>query len=71
MIDALQPAFAVLAEDGTIEEAAKKAREGANKTKEITNTDFGRSSYLSEKSLKDIPDPGAEAVAKVFEVLTP
>lgn len=70
MIDALQPAFTVLAEDGTIEEAAKKAREGANKTKEITNTDFGRSSYLSEKSLKDIPDPGAEAVAKVFEVLT-
>ncbi|MBW2960610.1 dihydroxyacetone kinase subunit DhaK [Mesonia aestuariivivens] len=70
MIDALQPAFTILAEGGSLEEAAQKAREGANKTKEITNTDFGRSSYLSEDSLKDIPDPGAEAVAKVFEKLT-
>ncbi|MAN28835.1 MULTISPECIES: dihydroxyacetone kinase subunit DhaK [Mesonia] len=69
MIDALQPAFKVLAEDGNLKTAAEKAREGAEKTKKITNTDFGRSSYLSEKSLKDIPDPGAEAVARVFEKL--
>ena len=69
MIDAFQPAFTALANGESLEEAAKKAREGADKTREITNTDFGRSSYLSEKSLKGIPDPGAEAVARVFEVL--
>ncbi|HEA30930.1 MAG TPA: DAK2 domain-containing protein, partial [Leeuwenhoekiella sp.] len=67
MIDAMQPAFEVLSKDGGLKIAAQKAREGATKTKEITQTDFGRSSYLGEKSLKGIPDPGAEAVARVFE----
>lgn len=69
MIDAMQPAFDILAEDGDLKTAAQKARKGADNTKEITNTDFGRSSYLGEKSLKGIPDPGAEAVARVFERL--
>ncbi|MGS2763108.1 dihydroxyacetone kinase subunit DhaK [Sinomicrobium sp. M5D2P9] len=69
MIDALQPAFTVLVENGDLNTAAQKAREGADKTREITRTDFGRSSYLSEKSLKGIPDPGAEAVARVMEKL--
>jgi len=67
MVDAMQPAFEVLSEDGNLETAAQKAREGANKTKDITQTDFGRSSYLSEKDLKGVLDPGAEAVARVFE----
>lgn len=69
MIDALQPAFNVLSENGSLERAAQKARAGADKTREIVDTDFGRSSYLSEKSLKGIPDPGAEAVARVLEKL--
>src|SRR5690606_27913647 len=61
MIDALQPAFTVLAENGDLGTAAQKAREGADKTMKITHTAFGRSSYLSERSLTGIPDPGAEA----------
>ena len=69
MIDALQPAFEALAEDKSITEAASAARNGADKTKEITQTKFGRSSYLSENSLEGIPDPGAEAAARVFEEL--
>jgi len=69
MIDAMQPAFKALSEDQSLEVATEKARGGADKTKEITKTDFGRSSYLGEKSLKGIPDPGAEAVARVFECI--
>ena len=69
MIDALQPAFEALAEGKTLTEAAEGARAGADRTKEITQTKFGRSSYLSENSLDGIPDPGAEAAARVFEKL--
>ncbi|WP_037320428.1 dihydroxyacetone kinase subunit DhaK [Salegentibacter sp. Hel_I_6] len=69
MIDALQPAFTALENGEKIDIVAKKARQGADSTKEISNTKFGRSSYLSEESLKGVPDPGAEAVAIVFEKL--
>ncbi|PKD19992.1 dihydroxyacetone kinase [Salegentibacter salinarum] len=69
MIDALQPAFSALENGKKIDVVAKKARQGADSTKEISSTKFGRSSYLSEESLKGIPDPGAEAVAIVFEKL--
>ena len=69
MIDALQPAFSALENSKAIDVVAKKARQGADSTKEISSTKFGRSSYLSEESLKGIPDPGAEAVAIVFEKL--
>lgn len=69
MIDALQPAFSALENGKAIDVVAKKARQGADSTKEISSTKFGRSSYLSEESLKGIPDPGAEAVAIVFEKL--
>ncbi|MEH6408806.1 MAG: DAK2 domain-containing protein, partial [Leeuwenhoekiella sp.] len=48
-------------------ETSKKARKGADSTKEVTNTTAGRSSYLSESTLKDVTDPGAEMVARVFE----
>lgn len=65
MIDALEPGFGAL--DISVKEAAIQARKGADSTKEILNTKFGRSSYLAEKTLRDIPDPGAEVVARVFE----
>lgn len=67
MIDALQPAFESLANGDTIAVAAKHARRGADHTKDIVNTKFGRSSYLSEQVLRNVPDPGAEVVARVFE----
>ncbi|HEY9256661.1 DAK2 domain-containing protein, partial [Chitinophaga sp.] len=67
MIDALQPAFEALAAGENIAVAAQKARKGADSTKHIVHTKFGRSSYLSEEVLKNIPDPGAEVIARVFE----
>lgn len=67
MIDALEPAFEALAKNKSVLNAAEQARKGTEYTKTITNTKFGRSSYLSEAVLKNIPDPGAEVVARVFE----
>lgn len=65
MIDALQPALDVL--DEGFSAAAKAAREGAEHTANITKAKAGRSSYLSEDQLKGFNDPGAEAVARLFE----
>lgn len=67
MIDALQPAFEAMATGESITVAAQRARKGADDTKHIIRTKFGRSSYLSEEVLKNIPDPGAEVIARVFE----
>lgn len=67
MVDALQPAFEALAQQKDLQEVAKQARKGADGTKNITKTKFGRSAYLSEAVLKSVPDPGAEIVARIFE----
>lgn len=67
MIDALQPAFEALAAGAPIAVAAAAARKGADNTKHIIRTKFGRSSYLPEEVLKNIPDPGAEVIARVLE----
>jgi ATP-dependent dihydroxyacetone kinase len=67
MIDALQPAFEALAAGESMAVVAQRARKGADDTKHIIQTKFGRSSYLSEAVLKNIPDPGAEVIARVFE----
>jgi ATP-dependent dihydroxyacetone kinase len=68
MIDALEPAIAAL-KTGSIGEAAKAARAGANATAQMTRARAGRSSYVSASSLKGITDPGAEAVALLLEGL--
>lgn len=65
MIDALQPALDALSEG--FEAAAKAAREGADHTASITKAKAGRSTYLSEDQLQGYNDPGAEAVARLFE----
>jgi dihydroxyacetone kinase len=67
MIDALQPAFIALAGGESLTVVAQKTRKGADNTKNIINTKFGRSSYLSEAVLRDVPDPGAEVIARIFE----
>lgn len=67
MIDALEPALAALSEG--IAEAAKAARKGADHTASITRAKAGRASYISEASLRGHNDPGAEAVARLFEFL--
>jgi len=67
MIDALQPALNEL--DDGFEAAAKAARQGANYTAEITKAKAGRASYLGVDQLQGHNDPGAEAVARLFEHL--
>jgi ATP-dependent dihydroxyacetone kinase len=67
MIDALQPAFEALAQGENLQTASIKARMGADNTKNILKTKFGRSSYLSEEILRNVPDPGAEVIARIFE----
>ncbi len=68
MIDALYPAIEAL-KNSSMNEAAAAAREGANKTTGMTKANAGRSSYLRKESLIGVTDPGAEAVAIIFESL--
>ncbi|GAA6181479.1 dihydroxyacetone kinase subunit DhaK [Shimia sp. NS0008-38b] len=65
MVDALHPALEAL--DEGIEAAALAAREGATLTASITQAKAGRASYISADQLKGHTDPGAEAVARLFE----
>jgi ATP-dependent dihydroxyacetone kinase len=67
MIDALYPAL--LAFDKGLAAAAQAARAGADGTSRMTRARAGRSAYLSEASLSGHNDPGAEAVARLFEGL--
>ena len=45
-----------------LEKASAAAEEGAEKTKGMAAA-AGRSSYVPEAVLRDVPDPGARAVA--------
>ncbi len=67
MIDALAPALAALPEG--IPAAAKAARKGADATAAMGKAGAGRASYISADRLVGHIDPGAEAVALLFEKL--
>lgn len=67
MIDALSPALDVLPLG--LAAAAKAARNGADHTAQIKHAKAGRASYVSESHLLGHNDPGAEAVARLFEEL--
>lgn len=67
MIDALLPALDALP-DG-LQAAAAAAREGAELTATITKAGAGRATYISASKLQGHNDPGAEAVARLFEQL--
>ena len=67
MIDALSPALEAL-RDG-LEAAAKAARAGADSTAEMTRARAGRAAYVPEQNLSGSSDPGAEAIAIIFENL--
>jgi ATP-dependent dihydroxyacetone kinase len=67
MIDALAPALDAL--PNGMRHAAMAARKGADYTATITKAKAGRASYISEDKLKGHNDPGAEAVARLFETL--
>jgi len=67
MIDALDPALRALP-DGMVA-AAKAARAGADGTAKMGSAKAGRASYVPEENLIGHTDPGAEAVARLFEGL--
>ena len=67
MIDALAPALATL--DQGLDAAAAAARAGADSTAGIHKAKAGRAAYVPSDNLKGHNDPGAEAVALVFEGL--
>ena len=67
MVDALMPAFQELG--GGLAAAAAAARKGANYTATITSAKAGRASYINAEQLEGYIDPGAEAVARLFEHL--
>jgi dihydroxyacetone kinase len=67
MIDALEPALTELSNG--IEAAAEAARAGANNTATIGRAKAGRAAYVPEENLLGNNDPGAEAVAILFEGL--
>ena len=69
MLDALIPAVAALEAGGDLAAAAKAASSGAERTASIVKARAGRSSYVREDALRGVPDPGAVAVAAVFEAL--
>ena len=67
MVDALMPALAALPEG--LGAAALAARKGADATGSMKKAKAGRASYISQDRLAGINDPGAEAVARLFERL--
>lgn len=67
MVDALAPALDAL--NSGVSEAAKAARKGADHTATILQAKAGRASYISSQQLEGHVDPGAEAVARLFEHL--
>jgi len=68
MVDALSPALAALSSGG-VAAAARAATAGAESTKAMRQAKAGRASYVGERDLEGVPDPGAVAVAGVFEVV--
>ncbi|QMU58860.1 MAG: DAK2 domain-containing protein [Boseongicola sp.] len=67
MIDALSPALEAM--PNGIAAAASAARTGADSTASIHRAKAGRAAYVPEENLKGHNDPGAEAVALLFEAL--
>jgi len=69
MVDALKPALDALEAKG-MGAAADAARKGAVHTSTIVKAKAGRASYINAQQLEGHIDPGAEAVARLFEDLS-
>ena len=69
MLDALVPAIESLRRGESLAQAAQAARDGAQATARLVRANAGRSAYVPESALEGVVDPGAEAVARVFEAL--
>lgn len=70
MLDALDPAIAALETTNDLRAAARAAAEGAARTASMTKARSGRSSYVREDALTGVADPGAAAVAAVFDAIS-
>jgi dihydroxyacetone kinase len=68
MIDALHPALAALPQG--LAAAAAAARVGADRTAAMERARAGRAAYINTEQLRGHVDPGAEAVARLFEALS-
>jgi dihydroxyacetone kinase len=71
LVDALAPALLALREaepDLRLSEAAAAARGGAVATQSM-RARAGRSAYVPEELTRGVADPGAEAVARIFEAI--
>ena len=66
-IDALGPALKKLQENNNLIEAARAARLGSDRTRDMISAKAGRAAYVPKEYLTGVPDPGAEAVALIFE----
>ena len=66
-IDAEALALALDALGQGLAQAAKAARKGADDTAKMTRAGAGRAAYLGANHLEGHKDPGAEAVARLFE----
>jgi len=69
LVDALAPAADVLASGGSIGAAAEACLAGAEQTKGM-QASAGRSSYVPDEVLGEIPDPGAMAVAFCMQAIS-
>lgn len=67
MVDALHPALDAL--DESLAKAAQAARAGADHTATMVKANAGRAAYINAQQLEGHTDPGAEAVARLFEHL--
>lgn len=67
MVDSLLPALDAL--NTSMAAAAEAARKGANYTATLTSAKAGRASYINAEQLHGHIDPGAEAIARLFEHL--
>jgi len=67
MIDALDPGLRALPQG--FAKAAAASRKGADSTAAMGRANAGRASYVPEENLIGHNDPGAEAVARLFEGL--
>ncbi|MFY7166220.1 dihydroxyacetone kinase subunit DhaK [Enterobacter cloacae complex sp. SHL012] len=68
LIDAIQPALEAL-QKNDLQAAAQAAQQGAEATAKMEKAGAGRSSYVNKENLDGVMDPGAVAVAEVFNVL--
>lgn len=66
MLDALIPAIRVLNEGGSMKDAAIAARSGADHTADL-QAKAGRAAHVPKEKQQGHADPGAEAIARIFE----